>query len=222
MKKILLTCAVFAMTIFATEAQTKKSTKKNTKKAVSSESRLNSDIAKIKTDKRKAMEEQRIERMYNDSMRVAEEQLEEYTKDSLRMVWKDQKLKDVDSTNQATWKQTIEEKETWYATERSQNAINKAAKINDNQGRLIKAINMSYNGKSKAVRDNMEMQDEEKRAQLTSLNTERRDKIKAVIGSKKEEKLEKSRKEYTTKNKEDINSQWMNEYEVVKKSKNNK
>jgi hypothetical protein len=220
MKKILLTCAVFAMTIFATEAQTKKTTKK--KKAVSSESRLNSDIAKIKSEKRKAMEEQRMERLYNDSVRIEEEKLDEMTKDSLRMAWKEQKLKEVDSTNNATWKQTIEEKESWYATERSQTAINKAAKINDNQGRLIKQINMTYNQKSKAVRDNMDLTDEDKRAQLMALNTERREKIKAIIGSKKEEKLEKARKEYSAKNKEDINSQWMNEYEVAKKSKKNK
>ena len=221
MKKILLTCAVLAMTVFATEAQTKKSTRKNSKKPVSSESRLNSDIAKIKSEKRKAMEEQRMDRLYNDSVRVNDEKLEETAKDSLRMVWKDQKLKEVDSTNQVTWKQTIEEKESWYATERSQNAINKAAKINDNQGRLIKEVNMSYNQKSKALRDNMEMADEDRRTQLIMLNTERREKIKSIIGAKREMKLEKSRKEYTTKNKEDINSQWMNEYEVATKPKKN-
>lgn len=221
MKKILLTCAVLAMTVFATEAQTKKTTRKNSKKPVSSESRLNSDIAKIKSEKRKAMEEQRMDRLYNDSVRVNDEKLEETAKDSLRMVWKDQKLKEVDSTNQVTWKQTIEEKESWYATERSQNAINKAAKINDNQGRLIKEVNMSYNQKSKALRDNMEMADEDRRTQLIMLNTERREKIKSIIGAKRETKLEKSRKEYTTKNKEDINSQWMNEYEVATKSKKN-
>ena len=221
MKKILLTCAVLAMTVFATEAQTKKTTRKNSKKPVSSESRLNSDIAKIKSEKRKAMEEQRMDRLYNDSVRVNDEKLEETAKDSLRMVWKDQKLKEVDSTNQVTWKQTIEEKESWYATERSQNAINKAAKINDNQGRLIKEVNMSYNQKSKALRDNMEMADEDRRTQLIMLNTERREKIKSIIGAKREMKLEKSRKEYTTKNKEDINSQWMNEYEVATKPKKN-
>ena len=221
MKKILLTCAVLAMTVFATEAQTKKSTRKNSKKPVSSESRLNSDIAKIKSEKRKAMEEQRMDRLYNDSVRVNDEKLEETAKDSLRMVWKDQKLKEVDSTNQVTWKQTIEEKESWYATERSQNAINKAAKINDNQGRLIKEVNMSYNQKSKALRDNMDMADEDRRTQLIMLNTERREKIKSIIGAKREMKLEKSRKEYTTKNKEDINSQWMNEYEVATKPKKN-
>ena len=221
MKKILLTCAVLAMTVFATEAQTKKTTRKNSKKPVSSESRLNSDIAKIKSEKRKAMEEQRMDRLYNDSVRVNDEKLEETAKDSLRMVWKDQKLKEVDSTNQVTWKQTIEEKESWYATERSQNAINKAAKINDNQGRLIKEVNMSYNQKSKALRDNMDMADEDRKTQLIMLNTERREKIKSIIGAKREMKLEKSRKEYTTKNKEDINSQWMNEYEVATKPKKN-
>lgn len=221
MKKILLTCAVLAMTVFATEAQTKKSTKKNSKKAVSTESRLNSDIAKIKSEKRQAMEEQRMERLYNDSVRVNDEKLEETAKDSMRMVWKDQKLKEVDSTNQVTYKQTIEQKESWYATERSQNAINKVAKINDIQGRLIKEVNMSYNQKSKALRDNMELTDEDRRTQLTTLNTERREKIKGIIGAKREMKLEKSRKDYTTKNKEDVNSQWMNEYEVAVKSKKN-
>lgn len=52
MKMIFLTGAVLAMTILATEAQTKKSTsKKKAKTTVSAESKLNSDIAKIQADK---------------------------------------------------------------------------------------------------------------------------------------------------------------------------
>jgi hypothetical protein len=220
MKKILLTCAVIAITIFATEAQTKKgSSKKNKKSQVSTEARLNADIAKIKNEKRQAMEEQRIERLIIDSTRREEEKLEEQNKELERIAWKEQKLKEVDSTNQSHWKQQIEEKDLWYATERSQNAINKTAKLTDNQGRQIKAINMAYNDKSKLVRDDASLTEEQKKEALMNLNVERRAKIKTVIGTKKEVKLEKERKEYNINNKEDKNSEWMNENEVPKKSK---
>ena len=214
MKKIFLTCAVAALTIFATEAQTKKS-KKSKKAVVNTEAKLNADIAKIKTEKRVAMEQQRLDRMMIDSTRRADELMAETFKDSARIAWKEQKLKEVDSTNQSNWKQQMADKDQWYATERSQKEINKAAKLSDNQGRQVKAINLSFNAQAKAVKENMDLTQEQRMQQLAALNVERRAKIRAAIGKGDEGKLEKERKKYMTMHTDDKESAWVNEVAVV-------
>lgn len=218
MKKIFLTCAVLAMTIFATEAQSKKSSsKKKTKTTVSAESKLKTDIAKSQAEKKLVIEEQRVERLKTDSVRKEEERLVEEKKAMDRIVWKEQKLKEVDSLNQVKWKQQVEEKDQEYATERSQRELSKAAKLNDNQGQQVKLINQTYNNKAKAIREDLSISDEQKKAQLTVLNAERRAKIKAAVGSNKEKNLEKERVKYSTKNNDDKNSAWINEVVVNKK-----
>ncbi len=214
MKKIFLTCAVAALTIFATEAQTKKS-KKSKKAVVSTEAKLNADIAKIKTEKRVAMEQQRLDRMMIDSTRRADEAMTEMSKDSARIAWKEQKLREVDSTNQANWKDQMADKDQWYATERSQKEINKAAKLSDNQGRQVKAINVSFNAQAKAIKENMELTQEQQMQQLAALNVERRAQIRAAIGKGDESKLEKERKKYMTTHTDDKDSAWLNEIAVV-------
>ncbi len=214
MKKIFLTCALAALTIFATEAQTKKS-KKSKKTVVSTEAKLNNDIAKIKSEKRLAMEQQRMDRMVIDSTRKADEMTEEAYKDSVRIAWKEQKLKEVDSTNQVNWKQQMADKDQWYATERSQKEINKAAKLSENQGRQVKAINLSFNAQAKAIKENLEITQDQKMQQLAALNVERRAKIRAVIGKGDESKLEKARKKYMATNTDDKESAWLNEVAVV-------
>lgn len=215
MKKIFLTCAVAALTIFATEAQTKKSSKKSKKAVVSTEAKLNADIAKIKTEKRLAIEQQRVDRMAIDSARKADEMAAELSKDSARIAWKDQKLKEVDSTNQVNWKQTMADKDQWYATERSQKEINKAAKLSDNQGRQVKAINATYNAQAKAIKENIDLTEEQKSQQFAALNVERRAKIKAIVGKGKESKLEKERKKYMATHTDDKESAWLNQVAVL-------
>ncbi len=211
MKKIFLTCAVAALTIFATEAQTKKSKKA----VVSTEAKLNADIAKIQTEKRLAIEQQRMDRMVIDSTRKADELLAELSKDSARIAWKEQKLKEVDSTNQSNWKQQMADKDQWYATERSQKEINKAAKLSVTQGQKVKAINMSFNAQAKAIGENMELTQEQKAQQFAALNLERRTQLKAAIGKGDEKKLEKARIKYMATNKDDIESAWLNEVAVA-------
>ena len=215
MKKIFLTCVVAALTIFATEAQTKKSSKKSKKTTVSSEARLNADIAKIKLEKKNAMELQRLDRMVIDSTRRADETREEFLKDSMRIAWKESKLKEVDSTNQVNWKQQVADKEQWYATERSQAEINKAANLSVNQGRQVKAINIAYNDRAKAIKADIVLTDEQKAQQFAALNLERRAKIKAIVGKGKESKLEKERKKYTATHTDDVDSAWLNQVAIV-------
>ncbi len=217
MKKILLTCAVAAMTFFASEAQTKKSSSKKSSKKPSSEARLNADIAKIKAEKSAAMEEQRVERLMIDSTRREDERLAELQKDSMRMAWKQQKMNEVDSLNSVKWKKQISDKDNDYAAERTQAQLAKAAKLSTNQGRQVKAINMSYNDKAQLVILDSTLSQESRTAQLTALNMERRAKLKEVVGKNKEKNLEKERIKYSAKNSDDKLSAWLNEVAVNNK-----
>jgi hypothetical protein len=218
MKKIFLTCAVVAMTIFATEAQTKKNTgKKKAKTTVSSDAKLKADIARIKQEKKVTLEEQRIAALSADSTRKEDERIAELQKDSARIAWKEQKLREVDSSNQTNWKKTAEEKEMSYATERSQNQINKAAKLSDNEGRQVKAINIAYNEKAQSIVQDMAVTEDQRKQQLTALNEERRSKIRAVVGKGKEKSLEKERIKYGSKNADDKQSAWLNQATVNNK-----
>ena len=214
MKKIFLTALAFSVAIFAAEAQTKK--KKSKKKPVSKEQKLNADISKIKRDKAAKFEEERLERMQEDSMRIADETREEFVKDSLRQDWKAKKLAEVDSTNNVNWTKTMADKDAWYNHDRSQTVINKRAGLNDIQGRKVKEINEDYNNRAKLVKENIELTDEQKKTQLVALNTERREEIQAVVGKKKTEKLEKERMNYSKKNSDDMDSRWINDAAVAK------
>lgn len=220
MKKILLSMVVVAMTFFAAEAQQTKS--KSKKKTVSAESKSKAAYAKIEKERQQKFEDQRMERLMDDSINREQERLEEYAKDSTRIAWKQMKMYEADSLHNDKWKNQSIEKDKWYATDRSQNAINKKAGLNDNQGRQIKAVNMIYNDRAKLVRENISLSDEQKTTQLVTLNEERRAKIKTIIGSSKEKKLEKERKEYSLKTQDDIEAKWINDVADVKKEKKNK
>jgi hypothetical protein len=216
MKKILFSAVLVAMTFFAADAQTKKT--KSKKKPVSTEARAKAEYAKLEKERQQKFEEQRLERLYDDSVSREQERLEEFVKDSTRAAWKETKLKVADSLHNEKWKNQTIEKEKYYASERSQNAINTKAKLSVTQGSQVKAINMSYNDKARVIRDNMELTDDVKTAQLVSLNEERRAKIKAIVGKSKEKKIEKARKEYAMTHTDDVEGKWMNDVADIKSS----
>ena len=216
MKKIILTSFILAMGIFVAEAQTKKKSSKS--KPLTAEQKQQSAYAKIDAERQAKFETQRVERLEADSIRRAEEQMEEYVKDSLRQDWKAKRLAAVDSTNTSNWTKTVAEKEAWYDHERSQTAILKSAGVNDIQGRKVKAINEQYNERVKALKMDSTLTSDQVTAQLASINDERRAKIKEVIGSSKEKKLEKARKSYSMKHTDDHDSKWINDAAAVKKS----
>lgn len=209
MKKILMTLAVIATTFFAAEAQTKK--KKSSKKSTpSADTRLKSDIAKIKTDKKMLFDSLRTQSLQEDSMRLAEDSIMEFQTDSMRMAWKEQKLKEVDSINQEKWKNAAQEKEAWYDFNRNQDMFNKKAKLNDMKGRQVKAINQEYSEKAEVVRNMVDLSPADRMQQYTALNNERRQKIQEIVGKKTEAKLEKIRKEFSVNN-EDSQLKWMDD-----------
>jgi hypothetical protein len=216
MKKILFSAVLVAMTFFAADAQTKKT--KSKKKPVSTEARAKAEYAKLEKERQQKFEEQRLERLYDDSVSREQERLEEFVKDSTRAAWKETKLKVADSLHNEKWKNQTIEKEKYYASERSQNAINTKAKLSVTQGSQVKAINMAYNDKARVIRDNMELTDDVKTAQLVSLNEERRAKIKAIVGKSKEKKVEKARKEYAMNHTDDVEAKWITDVADIKSS----
>lgn len=216
MKKILFSAVLVAMTFFAADAQQKKT--KTKKKTVSTEAKAKAEYAKLEKERQQKFEDQRLERLYDDSVSREQERLEEFVKDSTRTAWKETKLKEADSMHNEKWKNQSVEKEKYYATERSQDAINKNAKLDVNQGRQVKAINMSYNDKARVIRENMELTEDVKTAQLVSLNEERRAKIRAILGKSKEKKVERERKEYSAKYSDDIEAKWINDVADIKSS----
>ena len=217
MKKIILTGLVIAMGFFSAEAQTKKKAKKS--KPLTAEQKQKASLAKMETERQAKFETQRLERLEADSIRKADEQMEEFTKDSLRQDWKAKRLAEVDSTNKVTWTKTVSDRDAQYDHDRSQTAIIKKAGVNDVQGRKVKAINEQYNEKAKTVRLDSTLSQEQINTQLASINEERRAKLKEVVGSSKEKKLEKARKSYSMKNTDDHDAKWINDAAMVKKEK---
>lgn len=214
MKKIILTSLVIAMGFFAAEAQAKKKSKKA--KPLTAEQKQKAALTKMEEERQVKFETARLERLEADSIRKADEQMEEFVKDSLRQDWKAKRLAEVDSTNKVNWTNTVASKDAWYDHERSQNAINKSAGLNDVQGRKVKAINEQYNDRAKAVKVDSTLSQDQVSTQLANINAERLAKIKETVGSSKAKKLEKARKSYAAKNTDDHDSKWINDVAVVK------
>lgn len=219
MKRILFTVCILALGVTVTEAQTKKKSKA---KAPTAQQKHDAAVAKMQSEKRAKFEEDRINRLREDSIRIEDEAKTEIVKDSLRKDWKAKKLAQVDSTNNENWKKTMADKDAWYDNERSQNAINKKAGLNAAQGQKVKAINEEYNNRAKAIKDDASLDDATKKTQLSSLNEERRAKIKEAIGSKNLKKLEKERHAYAQKNTDDYAAKWVEETAAPSKKKKNK
>jgi len=213
MKKIILTSLVVAMGFFAAEAQTKKAKKA---KPLTAEQKQKAAMAKLEEERQAKFETMRLERLEADSIRRADETREEFVKDSLRQDWKAKRLAQVDSTNNVNWTKTVADKDAWYDHERSQNAINKSAGLNDIQGRKVKAINEQYNERAKMVKLDSTLTQDQVKTQLASINEERLAKIKETVGSSKAKKLEKARKSYAAKNTDDHDSKWINDAVAVK------
>lgn len=214
MKKIILTSLVVAMGFFAAEAQTKKAKKA---KPLTAEQKQKAAMAKLEEERQAKFETARLERLEADSIRRADETRDEFVKDSLRQDWKTKRLAQVDSTNNANWTKTVADKDSWYDHERSQNAINKSAGLNDVQGRKVKAINEQYNERAKMVKLDSTLSQDQVKTQLASINEERLAKIKETVGSSKAKKLEKARKSYAAKNTDDHDSKWINDVAAIKK-----
>jgi hypothetical protein len=213
MKKILFVLAIIATNFSTADAQSKKSAKSSNKKGtkVSAEAKLKADIARIKEEKKLKTDSFRIIQMQSDSIRLADELLVEETKAAERAAWKQEMMRQTQSSFQTKWAAEAVNKDEWYASNRSQDAMIKAAKLNDTQGRQVKAINQTYLELAKAIKADVGLTDDDKKIQFTALNTERRERIKAVVGSNNEKKLEKQRVKITASDVDAAAFKWIDE-----------
>ena len=218
MKRIILLVAV-AFSMFATtEAQTSKKTKKGKKSGMSAESKSKVAAAKLEKERQEKFEDERMERLAYDSMRKENERLVDARFDSVRVATKDTKLKMIDSLNKESWKSHTTQQEQFAKAERNRNQVIMAAKLGPTQGRLVMDINVAYNDKAKTITDNTALTEDQRKQQLAGLNTERRAKIKAIIGKSKERKVERERKEMVQKNGADMEDAWIDIAEGYVKS----
>jgi hypothetical protein len=217
MKRIFLLCAA-AMCLFAAEAQTTKKSKKAKKTTISAAAKAKADAAKLEEERQAKFEDERLERMQYDSARHENDRLADVRLDSERVAFKDTKFKEIDSTNKETWKTASIQKENALKAERNRDLINSKANLGPIQSRQAKDINLAYNDKAKAITDNASLSETDKQTQLAALNTERRDKIKAVLGKAREKRLEKERKDFVQKNGEDTEAAWIDQASGIAKN----
>lgn len=215
MKRIFLLCAA-AMCLFAAEAQTTKKGKKAKKTTISAEAKAKANAAKLEEERQAKFEDERMERMRYDSVRHENDRMADVKLDSERVAFKDTRFKEIDSTNKESWKSASMQKENALKAERNRDLINSKANLGPTQSRLAKDINQTYNDKAKAITDNASLSETDKQTQLAALNTERRDKIKAVLGKAREKRLEKERKSFVEKNGEDTEAAWIDQAGMAK------
>jgi len=223
MKKLIL-ASIFAMSMFAVDAQTTKSkSKKKAKKTyMSSEAKAKAKekakVARVAKLTETRIEEYRVASLLSDSMRLDSERVARDSFEIQRQSYMATKLLERDSMNKATWAKLSAEKEMAAKTEHNLDEINRAANLGTYESRQVKIINQTYFEKARLLKENMELTDDVRKQQLATLNTERRAKIKATVGSSKDKKLEKERKEYFKKNGEDAQAKWIDEVEGFAKN----
>lgn len=218
MKKLIL-ASIFAVSMFAADAQTTKSkSKKKAKKTyMSSEAKAKAkekaEVARIAKQTETRIEEFRLASLLSDSMRLDSERVARDSFEVQRQAYLATRLNEIDSVNKTTWKKLSEEKEIAAKTEHNLDEINRAANLGSYEGRQVKIINQTYFEKARQVKENTALTDEQRKQQFATLNAERRAKIKAIVGSSKDKKLEKERKAYFKKYGEDVQAKWIDEVE---------
>lgn len=219
MKKLIL-ASIFAMSLFAADAQTTnktKSKKKAKKTYMSSEAKAKAkekaEIARVAKLTETRIEEYRLASLLSDSMRLDSERVARDSFEIQRQAYIASKSTERDSINKATWAKLSSEKEIARKTEHNLDEINRAANLGTYESRQVKIINQTYFERARLVKENVELTDDVRKQQLAALNTERRAKIKATVGSAKDKKLEKERKAYFKKYGEDAQAKWIDEVE---------
>ena len=210
MKKITL-MFLFALSIFAVEAQSKKS--KKSKKQPSKEAVAKSKFIKAEAQKKFLRDSLMIGMRMEDSLRIAGDNLSDLQKDSLSLVYRQNGLREIDSLNKIRYATIAKSRNEIDLIDKTQMDINKAAKLNDYQGGQVKYINQTYTEKAKLITTGIDPQT--KKQELALLNEERRNKIRLIVGKSREQKLEKERKEYFKKNAADESNAWINIAESV-------
>ena len=200
-----------ALSMFASEAQTKKS--KKSKKHPSKESVANAKFKKVQAEKKLMRDSLMLGMRMEDSLRIAGDSLSDLQKDSLSIVYKETGLKNIDSLNKLKYAAIAKSRSEIDIADKTQMDINRAAKLNEYQSKQVKYINQTYSEKAKILLNGSDPQ--AKKMELAALNEERRNKIRIVVGKSREKKLESERKDYFKKNTPDESNAWINVAESV-------
>ena len=210
MKKISLLCLI-AFSFFAAEAQTKKN--KKSKKQPNKESVAKTKFVKAEAQKKLMRDSLMIGMKMEDSLRIAADIQSDLRKDSLSFAYKQTGLKDIDSLNKIRYATIAKTRNDVDIADKTQMDINRAAKLNDYEGKQVKYINQSYTEKAKILISGVDPQT--KKQELVLLNEERRNKIRIIVGKSRERKLDNERKDYFKKNTADEAKAWINIAESV-------
>lgn len=210
MKKISLLCLI-AFSFFAAEAQTKKN--KKSKKQPNKESVAKAKFVKVEAQKKLMRDSLMIGMKMEDSLRIAADIQSDLQKDSLSLAYKQTGIKDIDSLNKIRYATIAKSRNDVDIADKTQMDINRAAKLNDYQGKQVKYINQTYTEKAKILISGVDPQT--KKQELVLLNEERRNKIRIIVGKSRERKLENERKDYFKKNTADESNAWINIAESV-------
>ena len=210
MKKISLLCLI-AFSFFAAEAQTKKNRK--SKKQPNKESVAKAKFVKVEAQKKLMRDSLMIGMKMEDSLRIAADIQSDLQKDSLSFAYKQTGIKDIDSLNKIRYATIAKSRNDVDIADKTQMDINRAAKLNDYQGKQVKYINQTYTEKAKILISGVDPQT--KKQELVLLNEERRNKIRIIVGKSRERKLENERKDYFKKNTADESNAWINIAESV-------
>ena len=210
MKKISLLCLI-AFSFFAAEAQTKKN--KKSKKQPNKESVAKAKFVKVEAQKKLMRDSIMIGMKMEDSLRIAADIQSDLQKDSLSLAYKQTGIKDIDSLNKIRYATIAKSRNDVDIADKTQMDINRAAKLNDYQGKQVKYINQTYTEKAKILISGVDPQT--KKQELVLLNEERRNKIRIIVGKSRERKLENERKDYFKKNTADESNAWINIAESV-------
>ena len=210
MKKISLLCLI-AFSFLASEAQTKKN--KKSKKQPNKESVAKARFMKVEAQKKLIRDSVMIGMKMDDSLRIAADIQSDLQKDSLSLAYKQTGFKDIDSLNKIRYATIAKSRNDVDIADKTQMDINRAAKLNDYQGKQVKYINQTYTEKAKILISGVDPQT--KKQELALLNEERRNKIRLIVGKSRERKLENERKDYFKKNTADESNAWINIAESV-------
>ena len=205
MKKISLLC-IIAFSFFAAEAQTKKN--KKSKKQPNKESVAKTKFVKDQAQKKLMRDSLMIGMKMEDSLRIAADIQSDLQKDSLSFAYKQTGLKDIDSLNKIRYATIAKSRNEVDIADKTQMDINRAAKLNDYEGKQVKYINQTYTEKAKILISGVDPQT--KKQELVLLNEERRNKIRIIVGKSRERKLDNERKDYFKKNTADESNTWIN------------
>lgn len=209
MKTLILVCSLFLFGS-AAEAQTSKGKKKKARSSrLTTEAKVQMRLDSLRAHRQAQIDSSLAYQLAYDSARKENERLSYEKFQEEQALWKENKLRELDSANKVKWETMSKEHEEWTQIQNHRKEVTNSVKLSDYQDRQVNIINQQIFDKAKQIDVDSTLAEDQKKQQLVKLNEERRDRIRAVVGKSKERKIEKARKSHV--NPQDKDAQWLNE-----------